>query len=68
MKRILLTFSISFLIFPFTGAAQGEQRYASGTATDQENNSFKWINYGTQDWTIENAKVGHIVMGLKFHK
>jgi len=57
MKRILLTFSISFLIFPFTGAAQGEQRYASGTATDQENNSFEWINYGTQDWTIENAKV-----------
>ena len=45
MKRILLTFSISFLIFPFNGAAQGEQRYASGTATDQENNSFKWINY-----------------------
>ncbi len=57
MKRILLTFSISFLIFPFTGAAQGEQRYASGTATDQEGNTFEWINYGTQDWAIENAEV-----------
>ena len=57
MKRILLTFSISFLIFPFTGAAQGEHRYASGTATDQEGNTFEWINYGTQDWAIENAEV-----------
>ena len=57
MRRILSTLIISFLIFPFTGAAQGEQRYADGTATDQENNSFEWINYGTQDWTIENAKV-----------
>ena len=57
MRRILSTLIISFLIFPFTGAAQGEQRYADGTANDQENNSFEWINYGTQDWSIENAKM-----------
>lgn len=24
---------------------------------DQDGNSFDWINYGTQDWTIENAEV-----------
>ena len=33
------------------------QRYADGTATDQDGNSFEWINYGTQDWAIENAEV-----------
>jgi uncharacterized protein (TIGR02145 family) len=33
------------------------QRYADGTATDQDGNSFEWINYGTQDWSIENAEV-----------
>ena len=37
--------------------AQGEQRYADGTATDQDGNTFEWINYGTQDWAIENAEV-----------
>jgi len=35
----------------------GTQRYADGTATDQDGNSFEWINYGTQDWSIENAEV-----------
>ena len=24
---------------------------------DQDGNSFEWINYGTQDWSIENAEV-----------
>ena len=28
-----------------------------GTATDQDGNTFEWINYGTQDWAIESAKV-----------
>ena len=48
------------LIFVFAQSlvfAQGEQRYADGTATDQDGNTFEWINYGTQDWAIENAKV-----------
>ena len=39
--------------------SQGEQRYADGTSTDQNQNTFEWINYGTQDWTIENAEVTH---------
>ena len=34
-----------------------EQPYADGTAIDQDGNTFGWINYGTQDWAIENAKV-----------
>jgi uncharacterized protein (TIGR02145 family) len=51
--RILLY----LLLAPLFVFAQGEQRYANGTATDQDGNSFKWINYGTQDWAIENAEV-----------
>lgn len=31
--------------------------YADGVATDQDGNQFEWINYGNQDWAIENAKV-----------
>ncbi len=57
MKRILLTFIINFIIFSFTGVAQSEQRYANGAATDQDGNTFEWINYGAQDWAIENAEV-----------
>ncbi len=53
MKKILLL----LLIAPVLGFGQGEQRYADGTATDQDGNTFEWINYGTQDWAIENAEV-----------
>ena len=45
------------LITPVLVHAQGEQLYADGTATDQDGNSFEWINYGTQDWAIQNADV-----------
>ena len=34
-----------------------DERYPDGTATDQDGNEFGWINYGTQDWAIENAEV-----------
>jgi uncharacterized protein (TIGR02145 family) len=53
MKKLLLL----LLIAPVLGFGQGEQRYADGTATDQDGNTFEWINYGTQDWAIENAEV-----------
>ena len=42
---------------PVLVVGQGVQRYADGTATDQDGNTFEWINYGTQDWAIENAEV-----------
>ncbi len=45
------------LIVPVLVVGQGVQRYADGTATDQDGNTFEWINYGTQDWAIENAEV-----------
>ena len=53
MKKLFLL----LLIAPVLGFGQGEQRYADGTATDQDGNNFEWINYGTQDWAIENAEV-----------
>jgi len=53
MKKLLLL----LLIAPVLGFGQGEQRYADGTATDQDGNTFEWINYGDLDWAIENAKV-----------
>ena len=53
MKKLLLL----LLITPLFGFSQGEQRHADGTATDQDGNTFEWINYGTQDWAIENAEV-----------
>lgn len=53
MKKLLLLLFIA----PVFGYGQGEQRYADGTATDQDGNTFEWINYGTQDWAIENAEV-----------
>ncbi len=56
MKRIILTLTLTLFIAPFA-KAQVEQRYANGTATDQDGNSYEWINYGTQDWAIENAEV-----------
>ena len=52
MKLLLL-----LLIVPVLGFGQGEQRYADGTATDQDGNTFEWITYGTQDWAIENAEI-----------
>ena len=61
MKKLLLL----LLIAPVLGFGQGEQRYVDGTATDQDGNTFEWINYESQDslslsgtnWAIENAKV-----------
>ena len=53
MKKLLLL----LLIVPVLGFGQGEQRYAEGTATDQDGNTFELIKYGTQDWAIENAEV-----------
>ena len=53
MKKLFLL----LLIAPVLGLGQGEQRYAEGTATDQDGNTFELIKYGTQDWAIENAKV-----------
>jgi uncharacterized protein (TIGR02145 family) len=57
MKKLALLFVfVNSLIF-----AQGEQRYADGTATDQDGNSFEWISYGYGEnsfhWAIENADV-----------
>jgi uncharacterized protein (TIGR02145 family) len=54
MKKITL---IVLMLFTVLSYAQGEQLYADGTASDQEGNSFEWIDYGTQDWAIENAEV-----------
>ncbi|CAI8364423.1 MAG: Uncharacterised protein [Bacteroidota bacterium] len=51
MKKLLI-----LLLLPVFGFGQGEQRYADGTATDQEGNTFEWINYGNQVWAIENAE------------
>ena len=55
MKRIFILFMlVSNYLF-----SQGEQRYPDGTSTDQNQNTFEWINYGTQDWSIENVEVTH---------
>ena len=54
MKKLLLL--SAFLIFAYS-YGQGEQLYADGTATDQDGNSFEWISYGSQDWTVENAEM-----------
>jgi len=50
MKKLLL-------LLPLFTFGQGDQLYPDGTATDQDGNSFEWINYSTQDWAIENAEV-----------
>ena len=52
MKKLIL-----LLFIPLVSFGQGEQLYADGTANDQEGNTFEWINYGEQDWSIENAEV-----------
>ena len=54
MKKLLL---LSTIFVYAVNYGQGEQLYANGTATDQDGNSFEWINYGTQDWAIDNAEV-----------
>jgi hypothetical protein len=56
MKKLLYTLFTTVLITA-TALSQGEQRYANGTATDQDGNTFEWINYGAQDWAIENTEV-----------
>ena len=56
MKKLLFTL-FTTVLFTATAFSQGEQRYADGTATDQDGNTFEWINYGTQDWAIENTEV-----------
>ena len=59
-KQLLLS---AFMISHFFVIGQGEQLYADGTATDQDGNSFEWINYSTQDWAIENAEVVRYIDG-----
>ena len=54
MKKLYL---LSALLIFACSYGQGEQLYADGTATDQDGNSFEWINYSTQDWAIENVEV-----------
>ena len=61
MKKLLLL----LLIAPVLGFGQGEQRYADGTSTDQDGNTFEWINYGTQDWAIEIAEVKCFTCNIK---
>jgi len=48
MKKLLLL----LLIAPVLGFGQGEQRYVDGTATDQDGNTFEWINYRQSDFQI----------------
>jgi uncharacterized protein (TIGR02145 family) len=55
MKKLLSLFTAVLITKAAFG--QGEQLYADGTATDQGGNTFEWINYGTQDWTVENAEM-----------
>ena len=52
MKKLIL-----LLFIPLVSFGQGEQLYTDGSDFDQEGNSFEWINYGEQDWSIENAEV-----------
>ena len=52
MKKLIL-----LLFIPLVSFGQAEQLYANGTSNDQDGNTFEWINYGEQDWSIENAEV-----------
>ena len=54
MKKITL---IILTLFTLLSYSQGEQLFADGSASDQDGNTFEWINYGTQDWAIENVEV-----------
>ena len=51
MKRIFLTLSFGLFIIPF-GISQ-----THGTSIDQNSNSFEWIKYGDQYWSVVNAEV-----------
>jgi uncharacterized protein (TIGR02145 family) len=52
MKKIV------FLLFlPLILLSQGTQMYADGVTTDQNGNSFEWIKYEDQYWSIDNAEV-----------
>ena len=53
MKNLL----ILLLITPVIVHAQGEQLYPDGIATDQDGNTFLWINYNSLDWSMFNATV-----------
>ena len=55
--------SLILFLLPLFGYGQFA---SSGTATDQNGNSFEWINYGTQDWAIENAEVVNSKLGEKY--
>ena len=52
MKKLIL-----LLFIPLVSFGQGEQLYAEGSDFDQDGNTFEWISYGQQDWSIENADV-----------
>tara|TARA_Y100000385_G_scaffold158638_1_gene164486 strand:+ start:2809 stop:3870 length:1062 start_codon:yes stop_codon:yes gene_type:complete len=54
MKKLIF---ITFLFITANGFCQGEYLYSDVTDTDQDGNTFEWINYGTRDWSIENADV-----------
>lgn len=41
----------------FSDYLRGERRTTDGTAYDQDGNTFEWINYGNQYWSVENAEV-----------
>ena len=38
---------------------QTDQVVTSGTATDQDGNTFAWKTFGDLDWALENAEVTH---------
>ena len=63
MKKLLNL----LLIIPVLVYGQGEQLYPGGTATDQDGNSFEWINYGDLDWAIEDSKVETYRDGTDIH-
>ncbi len=48
---------IFLMLLPGLIMGQGEQKNAEGQSTDQNGNSFEWIKYGDQYWSIENAEV-----------
>lgn len=54
MKKLIF---LTFLFMTANGFCQGEYLYSDGTDTDQDGNTFDWINYGTKDWAIVNADV-----------
>jgi uncharacterized protein (TIGR02145 family) len=41
----------------FNDYYRSEKRTTDGISYDQDGNTFEWINYGNQNWSIENAKV-----------